>query len=321
MILFHTEVLTQTKEVYMDPFTRSRLKTAFSLVAKRMRGLLALAVFVGLVVVFIIYGIPRLKLPHINLQAVLVVVVCIVCALAAFALIIQRAYKPSKLKKEGTDTPDTKVLTWWDRLLNRFKDIPKKYIRSWMLYPIFIYGIWFAIVLYLLQSFFPDYYNWLWIDDVKVFWAIPTIVLIVVMVYEYKRFVPGVGATILLLVVTQATWNSYKKTNMWKTEQVAREIRKAEKAQAALAYRQSLIRKVEVVAKPGEWSAIQDIPIGWVAWVTPSGQIEYEADGKPPQKDGPGQATDYGRTTRRVRFRSLEQNSVIVTMTFEQNKW
>jgi len=290
---------------------------------KRVRWLLIVAAIIGGIFSYrAIFGIPEVTWSF-SSTSILAVLGAILVVVGATTL-LQYLLAPEERKKKRGERKktDKDSLTWWGGLLQSFKDVPKNYIKSWMLYPVFIYGTWSILVFYILQNFFPRYYHWLWISDSKIWFLIPTIVLAAVVIYRYKRFAPNVGATILLILMFQATWSSYKKTPMWAEQEAERTVKEATQSATAEAEREKLQQEILVTATYGRWSEVQEIPTGWTYWVKPDGEVEFEADRKAPQRDGPNRLTDYGCTTRFLRFRSVEpsRKDVIVTLKLLQRK-
>ena len=142
-----------------------------------------------------------------------------------------------------------------------------KFVNSWMLYPAYVFGPYFVIVWVLFYKFFPRYHKWLW-GDQALFWVIPTMTLIVVWVYKYKKRAPSIFATVMLILMFVAIGNSFEKTDMraetrnwWKQNSAATHPEKARATQLAKARQDAPSKTMPVVADPGAWSSGQQHPL------------------------------------------------------------
>ena len=128
-------------------------------------------------------------------------------------------------------------------------------------------------------------------------------------------------AFVVIILLSVATLELYGITD-WRKQQTqetaSEKDARATKKQAQLvqAKQDTFSKKIIVVAKPGVWSAEQEIPMdGWKHWIALDGEVKFVADNGPVREDGPGKLTDYGRNTRVIRFMSAENRDVNVTIT------
>ncbi len=215
--------------------------------------------------------------------------VCISVLLYPGYLLVKKIQKGGFWKKSSGKTLGER----WKEWLELFRGLREDYYRSWMLYPVFIYGIWFLIVFYAWGKFSPDLYAWIWkppqhwwrLDqfffDQPIFWAIPFSVMVFIFCLKFRRVIPIIGAIIFMLYIGSATKASYQKTPMWQAavaREAAEQARDEEEKQVTA---QNRDRKESRETGPGTWTKAIKIPWGehYKIWTSEVCRLSIRKDG------------------------------------------
>ncbi len=147
------------------------------------------------------------------------------------------------------------------RMIGGIPDRIKKLEWLWkifhgrFLYIFYIFVPYFLIVHALFRNHLPGWHAWLWVDDRKLFWTIPSIICIAIWVFTFKKIVPGIFAVIMMIFLAVITVRSFDRSTMMQGHYSKMEQEKG--VEAAHISKPLLMFTIRMSAWPGKWTRIE----------------------------------------------------------------